>query len=77
MLDCFFTRSFYKHILGQPLNWTDIEDHDYEYFKNLKWILHNPIDGVMDLTWSYETDNFGKIINKNLKENGRNEPVTD
>lgn len=72
MLDCFFTRSFYKHILGQPLSWVDIEDHDYEFYKNIKWILTNSINGVIDLTYSYECDNFGKMVCKDLKPNGRN-----
>ena len=48
MLDCFFTRSFYKHILSQPLNWQDIEDNDYEFFKSMKWMLENNITGIID-----------------------------
>lgn len=43
MLDAFFTRSFYKHILNKPLNLFDMEDIDPDYFKNLQWILLNNI----------------------------------
>ena len=58
MLDAFFTRSFYKHILNKPLNLYDMEDIDPEYFKNLQWILLNNIAGI-ELTFSYDMDNFG------------------
>ena len=71
MLDCFFTRSFYKHILGQPLTLYDFEDIDPEYFKNLKWILENDISSL-ELTFSYEHEEFGKHEVVDLIENGRN-----
>lgn len=56
-------------MVGSSLNYFDIEDYDPEYFKTLKWILENDVT-VLDLTFSYETNHFGKIISKNLKENG-------
>ena len=43
MCDAFFTRAFYKHILGKSLNIYDMEDIDPKYFKSLKWILENDI----------------------------------
>jgi E3 ubiquitin-protein ligase HUWE1 len=52
MLDAYFTRSFYKHILGTPLSISDMEDIDPEYYKNLKWILENDITGL-ELTFRY------------------------
>jgi len=39
LLDVYFTRSFYKHILGVKVTYHDIEAIDPDYFKNLKWIL--------------------------------------
>ena len=41
MLDAYFTRSFYKHILGIPLTFHDMEDIDPEYYKSLKYITKN------------------------------------
>ena len=76
MMDAFFTRSFYKHMLGQALTIYDMEDIDPEYFKNLKWILENDIS-PFELTFSYESDNFGKIEIVDLIPNGRNIPVTE
>ena len=76
MMDAFFTRSFYKHMLGQALTIYDMEDIDPEYFKNLKWILENDISGF-ELTFSYEADNFGKIEIFDLIPGGRNIPVTE
>ena len=36
LLDCYFTRSFYKHILGISVKYTDMEAEDYEFYKG-KW----------------------------------------
>lgn len=35
----YFTRSFYKHILGVKVTYHDIEAVDPDYYKNLKWML--------------------------------------
>ena len=32
-LDCYFTRAFYKHILGVPVKYTDMESVDNEFYK--------------------------------------------
>ena len=76
LLDAFFTRSFYKHMCGAPIHYTDMEDIDPDYYKNLVWILKNSVEDL-DLTFSYEADDFGQVVIKDLKENGRNELVTD
>jgi hypothetical protein len=41
-VDAHFTRSFYKHLLGQPLTYEDIEAVDPDFFKNLAWMLGEP-----------------------------------
>ena len=61
---------------GAPIHYTDIENIDPQYYKNLCWILKNPIDGL-DLTFSYEAEKFGEVVMIDLKENGRNIPVTE
>jgi HECT-domain (ubiquitin-transferase) len=38
----------------------DIEAVDPEYHKNLKWMLENDITDVLDLTFTAESDFFGK-----------------
>jgi hypothetical protein len=76
LLDAFFTRSFYKHMCGVAIHYTDMEDIDPDYYKNLSWILTNPIEGL-DLTFSYEADEFGQVVVKDLKPNGRNVLVTE
>lgn len=37
----------------------------------------NPIEGVLDLTFSLEEEKFGEVISVDLKDNGSNIPVTD
>jgi E3 ubiquitin-protein ligase HUWE1 len=47
-------------MVGTSLNYFDFEDYDPEYFKTLKWMLENDVN-MLDLTFSYETNHFGKI----------------
>ena len=61
---------------GASIHYTDMEDIDPSYYKNLKWILTNSIEGL-DLTFSYEADEFGQVVVRDLKPNGRNIPVTE
>ncbi|KAK5816821.1 hypothetical protein F5H01DRAFT_405347 [Linnemannia elongata] len=77
LLDAYFTRSFYKHILGRPVDYRDVEAIDPEYYKSLVWMLENDITDIVDETFSVETDDFGNKKTVDLKPNGRNIPVTE
>ncbi|KAG0454478.1 hypothetical protein HPP92_023770 [Vanilla planifolia] len=84
LLDVYFTRSFYKHILGVKVTYHDIEAVDPDYYKNLKWMLENDISELPDLTFSMDADEEKLILyEKNevsdyeLKPGGRNIRVTE
>jgi len=77
LLDAYFTRSFYKHILGRPVDYRDVEAVDPEYYKSLVWMLENDITDIVDETFSMEADYFGANNIVDLKPNGRNIPVTE
>ncbi|XP_045196907.2 E3 ubiquitin-protein ligase HACE1-like isoform X2 [Mercenaria mercenaria] len=78
LINAYFTRSFYKHILGIPVNYTDVVSIDPEYAKNLQWILdHDITDLGLDLTFSVETDVFGYMEEMDLKPGGSKIPVTE
>ncbi|KAG0297593.1 hypothetical protein BGZ96_005696 [Linnemannia gamsii] len=77
LLDAYFTRSFYKHILGRPVDYRDVEAVDPEYYKSLVWMLDNDITDIVEETFSVETDDFGTMKTVDLKPNGRNIPVTE
>ncbi|KAI1319340.1 hypothetical protein EDD11_004206 [Mortierella claussenii] len=77
LLDAYFTRSFYKHILGRPVDYRDVEAVDPEYYKSLVWMLENDITDIVEETFSMETDDFGNKKIVDLKPNGRNIPVTE
>ncbi|OWF50952.1 E3 ubiquitin-protein ligase HACE1-like [Mizuhopecten yessoensis] len=78
LLSIYFTRSFYKHILGIPVNYKDVASIDPEYAKNLQWILDHNISNLgLDLTFSVETDVFGKMQEVELKPNGIMTQVTE
>ncbi|KAK9821448.1 hypothetical protein WJX81_000342 [Elliptochloris bilobata] len=77
LVDAYFTRSFYKHCLGQPLTYQDIEAVDPEYYKNLRWMLEHDISDVLDLTFTEEVDYFGRKEVVDLKLGGATLKVTE
>ncbi|XP_054425746.1 E3 ubiquitin-protein ligase HACE1 isoform X3 [Pteronotus mesoamericanus] len=77
LVNIYFTRSFYKHILGIPVNYQDVASIDPEYAKNLQWILDNDISDLgLELTFSVETDVFGAMEEVPLKPGGESILVT-
>jgi len=44
LLDCYFTKSVYKCMLGQALCFDDLYDQDMELFKSWKWLIDNVYD---------------------------------
>ena len=77
LLDAYFTRSFYKCILGRKVELTDLEAVDPDYYKSLLWMLNNDITDVMELTFSMEVDDFGVKSTVDLVPDGRNLAVTE
>ncbi|KAI7900225.1 uncharacterized protein BX663DRAFT_554130 [Cokeromyces recurvatus] len=77
LLDAYFTRSFYKLILGRSVDYRDVETVDPTYYKSLVWMLENDITDIIDATFSIEVDDFGKRKIIDLKANGRNIAVTE
>ncbi|CAD6579923.1 MAG: hypothetical protein CYPHOPRED_001043 [Cyphobasidiales sp. Tagirdzhanova-0007] len=76
LLDAYFTRSMYKHILGRPVDYRDLESIDPEYYNSLVWMLENDITDVIEQTFSVEADDFGQTKIIDLIPNGRNLMVT-
>lgn len=78
LLECYFTRSFYKHILGIPVRYTDMESEDYSFYRSLVYLMENDISMLgLDLTFSTEINEFGVTEVRDLIPNGRNVPVTE
>ncbi|XP_053985847.1 E3 ubiquitin-protein ligase HUWE1-like isoform X2 [Hylaeus volcanicus] len=78
LLECYFTRSFYKHILGILVKHTDMESEDYSFYKGLVYLTeHNIADLGYELTFSTEVNEFGVNDVRDLIPNGRNIIVTE
>lgn len=78
LLECYFTRSFYKHILGIPVKFQDMESEDYSFYKGLEFLINHHIDEFgSDLTFSIEVNEFGVTETRDLIPNGRNITVTE
>lgn len=52
LLDAYFSRAFYKQILGKTVDMRDLESIDPEYHKSLQWMLDNDITDVIDVSLS-------------------------
>ncbi|KAI9353766.1 hypothetical protein BDR26DRAFT_14525 [Obelidium mucronatum] len=76
-LDAFFIGSFYKQILGKKVTVSDLESIDPQQYKSFQWMLENPIAGVLEETFSIETEVFGEKKVIDFKTDGRNIEVTD
>lgn len=76
-LDSFFIGAFYKMMLRKKVTVQDMEGVDEEYHRNLTWTLENDIEGVVDLTFSVDDDQFGETKTIDLIPDGSNIPVTN
>ncbi|XP_044741696.1 E3 ubiquitin-protein ligase HUWE1 isoform X4 [Chrysoperla carnea] len=78
LLECYFTRSFYKHILGKQVKYTDMESEDYSFYKGLVYLMeHDVADLGYDLTFSTEVQEFGVTNVRDLIPNGSKVPVNE
>jgi E3 ubiquitin-protein ligase HUWE1 len=79
LMDAHFTRSFYKHVLGNTVDYTDIEAVEPEYYNSLKQILGLSAEDLegLDLTFSAESQTFGKQEVIDLIPGGRNVSVME
>ncbi|KAJ8249341.1 hypothetical protein GJAV_G00233750 [Gymnothorax javanicus] len=76
LLDAFFIRPFYKMMLQKPITLQDMESVDSEYFNSLNWIVQND-PTVLDLTFNFDEELFGKTQQHELKPGGTDIMVTD
>jgi len=78
-LEVHFTRSFYKHILGQEVTVSDLEDLDPDMYKGLQSLLSLDLDSneVCECYFSYEEEHFGSVVTKELVPNGKQIRVTE
>lgn len=78
-LDLYFTRSFYKHILGQEVNYQDMEDLDPDFYKSLKFLLEINLNEseLHEYYFAIEMEEFGKLQVKELVSGGKSIRVTE
>ncbi|XP_071961734.1 E3 ubiquitin-protein ligase HECW2-like isoform X2 [Antedon mediterranea] len=78
LLDAFFTRPFYKALLRQQCTLSDLESLDSGFHQSLLWMKDNDITGALDdLTFTADEEVFGQVVERELKTNGKNIPVTE
>lgn len=78
LLDAFFTRPFYKALLRLPCSLSDLEYLDAQFHQGLQWVKDSDISDLdLDLTFSVVEEVAGKVIEKELKPNGKAVAVTE
>jgi hypothetical protein len=80
LLDAHFSRPIYKHMLGVSVSYHDLEAVEPEYYQSLCLLLSSPLStlGVEDsLTFSADTQVYGKNVVVDLTEGGQDLVVTD
>ncbi|TAQ90164.1 hypothetical protein B7494_g1478 [Chlorociboria aeruginascens] len=76
-LDAFFIGALYKMMLNKAVSLQDMEGVDADFHRSLQWMLDNPIEGVLEQTFSTEDERFGVTNVEDLKPGGRDIDVTD
>ena len=75
-IDIHFTKSFYKQILGIPVDYTDVACIDADVANSLQWCLNNDISEE-GFTFHIEEENFDNIETIELKPGGAHIEVTE
>jgi E3 ubiquitin-protein ligase HECW2 len=76
-IDTFFTRAFYKFLIGLPYTINDLQSMDTQFHNSLLWIRDNKITDELDLSFSVTEEVGGEIIERELLPGGRNIAVTE
>jgi hypothetical protein len=76
LLDVFFTRPFYKTLLGKRPVLRDLESLEPAIYSSLLWIQDNDPE-PLDLTFTVEEEAFGQLTMHELKEGGADTPVLE
>ncbi|XP_066942089.1 uncharacterized protein [Macrobrachium rosenbergii] len=77
LLDAFFTRPFYKALLRSPVSLSDVESLDSEFHQSLLWVKDNDITDILELNFCVTEEIGGRVVEKDLKQGGRNIAVTE
>lgn len=78
LLNVRFTESFYKYLVGLPSDLGDVQSIDADVSRNLQWLLDNDIDDAdLQLTFTLDTNVFGRLETIELKPNGAAIAVTN
>jgi len=78
-LEAYFTRAFYKHILGVPVTLEDMQAYDPEFHASLLYLLDHPVEeaGLDMQPFTAVIDEFGAQKVVPLKEGGEDVFLTD
>ena len=77
LIDGFFIRPFYKWVLSKPINLSDIEAVDIEYYKSMKYIMDTDDVECLEMTFTSDEDVYGQMVEHELKPNGKDIKVTN
>ena len=77
-LNCHFTKSFYKQILGIKPTLNDLLEVDADFHQSLVWISDNDLTGTLkDTSFTVTVKDLGHHRDVELKQNGANILLTE
>ena len=77
LVDTPFAPMVYKYLLGHNVTISDMESIDKVHCRSLRWMLDNPITGVVDETFSIAVEEFGETKQVELVPGGVEVAVTE
>eukprot|EP00917_Polyrhabdina_sp_WS-2016_P028109 GHVP01059975.1.p1 GENE.GHVP01059975.1~~GHVP01059975.1.p1 ORF type:complete len:2759 (-),score=417.37 GHVP01059975.1:66-8342(-) len=77
-IDCHFTSSVYKHILGRKVDISDMKEADPNFYTGITWLLDNEITADLGTYFSIDLDSISSgMIEYELMPNGSSTLVTE
>ena len=65
LINILICRSFYKHILAKAVKHQDMESEDYEFYKNLSYLIDTKVEDMgYDMYFSTEIQVTSRIRQK-------------
>ncbi|VDL77265.1 unnamed protein product [Nippostrongylus brasiliensis] len=61
LIDTFFTRTFYKMLLEQPVTVLDLQEVDPQFYRSMVWMRENPIDPSIGMNFVVTEEENGEV----------------
>ncbi|ULU01626.1 hypothetical protein L5515_004583 [Caenorhabditis briggsae] len=75
-IDVFFSNIFYKCLQRKPIDLSDFQESDADFYKSMNWLLENDVD-ALEMSFVYSSMVNGKLTEQELLNGGDKKIVTN